>query len=205
MGTNKKIPLETSRNEWDAAYRARREDWQSAGLSTVSQELLVKYARGQHLLEIGCGRGIDAAALASLGFYYTGIDYSEVAVRDAQQLNSASGNCHFFIADFLLNTNEPSQFDAIYDKGVFHGLSGEERRCQFAEEIALALRSNGIWHSVCGCADTLEEELVHGAIFLIDIVAAIEPYFVVECVVRDWYGLSSGQDFPAWYIVARRR
>lgn len=155
-------------------------------------------------MEIGCGTGPDAGDIVKLGFDYLGLDVSGEAVRLAESCH-ASDTVQFVQADFLAWSTEPS-FDVIYDKGLFHGLPGVRRRNAVVRRIALALRSRGIWITVCGSADRRREDFCHGATYLRDLIAPAEICFEVLEVVKASYGLGDdGHDFEAWHAAFRRQ
>ena len=44
------------------------------------------WKEGSHILEVGCGEGVDAEALRQHGFRITGIDFSSIAIEKARNL-----------------------------------------------------------------------------------------------------------------------
>lgn len=189
---------------WDSLYEKGSVPWQSSGLSDTTAGLLTRYAPRARLLEVGCGLGMDVLALLKLGFEYAGLDISAQAIRSAQK-RFGSQKARFLQADFLRWSTEFS-FDAIYDKGFFHGLAGMRRRNAVVRRIAAALRPGGIWVTVCGSADRRRVDFCHGAIYLRDLVAPAEVYFEVLEVVKSSYGLAHQKhDFDAWHAAFRRR
>jgi 2-polyprenyl-3-methyl-5-hydroxy-6-metoxy-1,4-benzoquinol methylase len=189
---------------WDAQYNQGTVPWRSAGLSNVTTRFLTSYARGPRVLEIGCGTGEDRRGLSELNFDYQGIDSSSSAIgRARSQWKLGKGD--FIHADFFRWSSKDT-FDVVYDKGVFHGLSGVRRRNTFTRRLATILGPEGIWTTVCGSADHRRSDFCHGAIYLRDLVGPAELYFEVLEIVRAPYGLTdSRRDFGAWYGVFRRR
>jgi SAM-dependent methyltransferase len=178
--------------------------WRSAGMSVTTRRLLASYAAGPKVLEVGCGIGDDAEAIAEMGFDYLGLDISEAAICKAK-LRYTSKTIHFECADFL-QWSVGKSFDVIYEKGLFHGLGGVRRRKIFIRRTATFLRPQGIWITVCGSADQRRADFCHGAIYLQDLVGPAEIYFEVLEVVKAAYGLADqDHDFNAWHAAFRRR
>lgn len=199
----KNLEAEAPPSVWNSLYDDERTPWRSGGLTTIARQLLSKYAVGRRLLEIGCGTGSDAVSIARMGFDYSGLDISDVAIQCAKKRNlrkPLSFNC----ADFFQWSNE-EPFDVIYEKGFFHGLAGRRRRNNFVRRVAAQLAPTGIWISVCGAADQKHEHFSRGAIYLRDLIEPAEVYFEVLEIVKDNYGLADpSKDFPAWYSALRR-
>jgi len=166
--------------------------------------MLTSYAVGPRLLEIGCGDAADACRLSEIGFEYLGLDISEAAIHAAKG-RCSSESVGFECADFFRwSSAEP--FDAVYDKGVFHGLAGVRRRNTFVRRVATLLRPTGIWVTVCGSADRRRKDISHGAIYLRDLIGPAEIYFEVLEVLKAPYGLADkDHEFDAWYGAFRRR
>ncbi len=188
---------------WDQEYENERTPWRSSGLSLLSRELLNQHRFSGNVLEIGCGMGDDAGGLVDIGLEYLGIDCSRFATSEAKSLYPYVGS--FQAADFF-DWLPDAPFSVAYDKGMFHGLGGEARRSEFVEKLATVLNPGGRWLSVNGAADTRRSDFSHGAVYLTDIVSAVEDYFEILDVRKSSYGLlDSKNDFQAWYIVSRRR
>lgn len=189
---------------WNGLYQRGRIPWRSSGLSEVSRRLLRTYAAGPKLLEIGCGSGDDANQIRKLGFDYLGIDVSDAAIRGAKA-SYASENIHFTRTNFF-RWSSAGSFNAIYEKGVFHGLAGVRRRNTFVRRAATLLCSKGIWVTVCGSADYRRKDFTHGAIYLRDLIGPAEIYFEALEVVKAPYGLADkNHEFEAWHGAFRRR
>lgn len=78
-------------------------------------------ARGQRVLEIGCGLGTDGAKFAQAGADYTGVDLTEAAIELARKRFELFGlKGRFQVAD-AENLDFPSDsFDLVYSHGVLH-------------------------------------------------------------------------------------
>jgi SAM-dependent methyltransferase len=190
--------LRESPEDWDTRYRKGKTPWRSRGLSAVVRRYLRYCPRGSDLLEIGCGTGDDALELLALGFAYDGIELSPAAtLQAARRLKSKTAN--LIIGDFFAWTPR-KRYAAVYDKGVFHGLTGRQRRLSFSRRVAAALVPEGLWITVCGSADRYDPRVAHGAVRLTHLVEAVEPFFEILHLEKARYGLKkSACDFDAWY------
>lgn len=75
--------------------------------------------RGQRILEVGCGLGIDLLRFAKGGALVTGVDLAQQSIDLAQknfQLNGAAGE--FYVMDGEALDFENSSFDMVYAHGV---------------------------------------------------------------------------------------
>jgi cyclopropane fatty-acyl-phospholipid synthase-like methyltransferase len=189
---------------WDSFYKSNKIPWRSKGLSQTTIRLLRAYAPGPRLLEVGCGTGDDVYALIQMGFEYTGLDFSQEAIKLARSKLADQPYClkhsNFF------RWQPTTLFDVVYDKGMFHGLAGERRRSFFVRRAALALKKGGIWLTICGSADQRDGKFPRGAIYLRDLISPAERYFEVLQVIKAPYGIvNDAVEFDAWHAVFRRR
>jgi SAM-dependent methyltransferase len=107
----------------------RYREWSAAGSGGQVRrwflgEVLARVPVGARVLELGCGPGVDAVALAE-GRTYTGVDLSSVMLAAARG-RVPSGS--FLKGDLLSVEPEPSVFDAVVALYVFGHLPGEEHR-----------------------------------------------------------------------------
>jgi SAM-dependent methyltransferase len=77
----------------------------------------------QTVLEIGCGSGADAILLARRRFEVTAVECSAIALERAR-LRSERYNApiHFVHADIFEFARTTSQYDLVYESGVYHCL-----------------------------------------------------------------------------------
>jgi SAM-dependent methyltransferase len=188
---------------WNQYYQKNTIPWESNGLSDTTRRFLDRYASGDKLLEIGCGNGADSAELASKGLQYVGIDISKEGITQAQSRQIPGAT---FTVEDIEEYVPDTQFNIVYDKGVFHNLPGPAVREVFAQKVRTLLAPNGIWITVCGSGDHYNPKEPHGAVFLQHIITPIELYFEVLEVVKAPYGIQKPHpDFLAWYCVFRKR
>lgn len=103
-------------------------------------QFLVSRCNGKQVLEYGCGPGSAAFMLAENGAFVTGIDISDVAIRQAEEETAKRGLKGTYIR---MNAEEmtfqPRSFDLICGTGILHHL---DLKKAFAE-IARVMRPEG--------------------------------------------------------------
>jgi 2-polyprenyl-3-methyl-5-hydroxy-6-metoxy-1,4-benzoquinol methylase len=194
---------EVAASVWDAFYERGDTAWQSPGVSGITQSQAKRFTTRGSVLEVGCGSGKDTSGWITAGYQYIGIDIGGVPIERART-NPDNAKAQFIQADFF-DWHPPEPFDVVYEKGVFHGLSGVRRRSTFARRVSAALKPLGIWLSVVGSADGMNENENRGALFLRDVITPVEVYFEVLEIVKAPYQTTSALQFDAWYLALRKR
>lgn len=105
-------------------------------------------AKGK-LLDVGCGQGRDAIALAKLGYNVSGIDISKIGIdylnENAEKQNLA---IKAFVAD-MFKFKMGANYDIILLDSILHFLKNDiQKEILLLEKIAEEIKSNGI---VCIC------------------------------------------------------
>jgi SAM-dependent methyltransferase len=90
-------------------------------------------------LDLGCGLGVEAAALAARGFEATGIDVSEVAIERAA---AEHPDARFLVGDVRRLPFEDEAFDLLLDRGCLHYLEAADR-ASYEREAWRVLRPDG--------------------------------------------------------------
>ena len=120
-----------------AAERATQLDWLWARLSLES---------GRRLLDLTCGPGLYAVALAERGLHVTGVDFSPASIAYARRLageRGMSGRCEFIEADVRQFAPEPQTYDAaLFLYGQLAVFPRDEAAALLAKTVA-ALRPGG--------------------------------------------------------------
>ena len=179
--------------------------WTLTSTVTTPLDLLGPLGCSARVLEVGCGRGDEARILADAGFEVLAIDSDGSAIDEAIRLSEHAGNPLFRHQDFARHAYQ-DEFDAVYERGVFHNIKSARDRSHFVSRIARALKPQGLWISIIGCADDVSANREHGCLFLTHVIPAVERYFEVLLVERRPYGTTvKGANFDAWYLVLRRR
>lgn len=98
---------------------------------------------GAAVLDVGCGVGRHAIALAQRGYDVTGVDLSPTMVQRAQShCLGAPRQPTFSVADMLALDYEES-FDAAFCVGSSFGFFDDQRNADVATRIHRALKDNG--------------------------------------------------------------
>jgi 2-polyprenyl-3-methyl-5-hydroxy-6-metoxy-1,4-benzoquinol methylase len=101
------------------------------------------------VLDVGCGTGENALFLASQGHTVWGIDFSPIAIKNAQsKAERRKLNVNFLLWDALDLHNLGKAFDNIIDSGLFHVLSNTERLL-FVTNLAAVLSPGGTYFMLC--------------------------------------------------------
>lgn len=84
------IHKENSKDWWNEKYQGAEWKYGKAP-SEFLISVMDKFPKGARILDVGCGEGRNAVALAAKGFKVTGLDFSSVALERAAQLAKDSG------------------------------------------------------------------------------------------------------------------
>ena len=109
---------------------------------------------GYKFLDVGTGPGTQAIQLSSLGFDVTAIDISEYAIEKAKIL---SDKVNFIVDDILDSKLRKEEFDYIFDRGCFHGISPDDRN-RYVAKVKDIIKKEGILFLKCFSEKELREE-----------------------------------------------
>ena len=113
---------------------------------------------GGSILEVGCGHGIDAIHLASLGYRVRATDLSITAIGRARTAAKRTGDVvDFQVEDFYTSLHRAGN-DLLYEKGVMANASNAATRVEFSRIVASNLADGGYWISVSGNSDNLNRD-----------------------------------------------
>lgn len=125
---------------------AFKKGWNS--LRHIEMNALADEVQGKSMLHLQCHFGQDSLAWSRLGAKVTGIDFSENAIAQAQQLNDELGLDAKFIHSNVYDVRKhiQEQFDIVFTSyGVLAWLPNLDK---WAKVIADSLKPNGVFYIV---------------------------------------------------------
>jgi SAM-dependent methyltransferase len=153
--------------------------WNKTGLDSswvinAPDETLVNYFKHDKplsVLEIGCGSGDNANFMSQQGCTVDAIDISDFAIQSARTL---SANVNFICDDFMKTSKLIQQYDFIFDRGFFHGVTNKTLALT---KIASLLKPDGKWLSLIGSTEgRTAENSGPPSHSLNSVVSVIEPH-----------------------------
>lgn len=172
------------------------------------EPLLVEFVTARRVqparaLEIGAGTGTNSIRLAERGFEVLGVDVAPHAIeRATAKLNGRALPCRFAVLDFLTTAPEGGSFEFVFDRGCFHVFDESKERAQFAERVAAALATRGLWLSLIGSTEGPAREVGPPRRSAREDTLAIEPALeIVELRSAEFRGHGA----PGWLCLSRWR
>ncbi|MGA2112994.1 MAG: class I SAM-dependent methyltransferase [Anaerolineales bacterium] len=134
---------------FDRIYR-EASPWDVGEAQPALLALLDDFAPAGPVLDVGCGTGELALALARRSLTVLGVDLAEAAITQARVKTANAAPevrrlVEFRIGDALRPSQLPGPFRAVVDSGFFH-LFGPLDRQRFAGELAETLASGGRYY-----------------------------------------------------------
>ena len=130
------------RDEYELVYAQRDEREAEQVVNLI--EALTDPAPGAAILDVGCGRGRHARALAQRGYQVTGVDLSERSIEQARRRAAAEGLAIDFRVQDMREPMGDGDFDGAINLftafGYFDDAADHQRALQ---RMADALRSGG--------------------------------------------------------------
>ncbi|MBZ0118437.1 MAG: class I SAM-dependent methyltransferase [Sandaracinaceae bacterium] len=102
-------------------WEGEREPW------PLAMEVARSWHRKLTVLEVGCGSGLDAVALAREGHEVTGLDYVEDALRMTRERARAAAVEVRTVRSDVGSYRPGVQFDLVHDSGCLHTFGPRER------------------------------------------------------------------------------
>jgi SAM-dependent methyltransferase len=108
------------------------------------------FAKGQRVIDVGCGNGEVSRWLAEQGFPVLGVDYSAAAIENCRRLSMGQGKpIEFDVADLCDNNLHLPPAPSLVDRGCFHRIP-ENFRTAYALNLARATAPGGHFLLLCG-------------------------------------------------------
>jgi cyclopropane fatty-acyl-phospholipid synthase-like methyltransferase len=151
------------------------------------------------VLDLGCGTGTTAIAMARHGWEVVGVDFSAPAIRRARRKARRAGvDCRFYRADVTDLTFLDERFDLALDVGCLHSVP-VEGWASYALGLARLVGPGG-WYLLY--AFTTRKQCAGGGVSAEEVRRLFEPAFSVE---RAKEGEDPNGPRSAWYWLRRSR
>ena len=138
--------------DWNQRYGGRELVWTSEPNRFLVQE--TESLAPARALDLACGEGRNAVWLAKRGWRVTGVDFSEVGIEKARQLERAHGvHADWVVADLLAYEPEAQAFELVI---VFYLQVPSEQRTPILRSAASAVAPGGMFLLVGHDASNIE-------------------------------------------------
>ncbi len=112
---------------WTERYSHNTTPWDLGqhhpALDAILPQIKINKCR---ILNLGCGRGHDAAYFSKLGHVVTGVDFSETAIQQAKERYGSAPNLQWAVGDAL--SKEFSPVDMIFEHTLFCAIAPTKRK-----------------------------------------------------------------------------
>lgn len=148
MGKSKEI-FEDQQQHWEDIYRSGRQEAEANTPTEFAAEIISLLPTGTTIIELGCGRGNDAAYFAQHGYPVLAIDFSQVALQRNVERYGHLPTLTFQVA----NIGQPfpwesSSFGAVYARLSLHYFPDAVTKAIF-QEIHRILKPAGLLAFLC--------------------------------------------------------
>lgn len=91
-------------------------------------DFMSEYPKKLNVLDLGCGQGRDAVALARLGYSVTGIDSSKVGINQMKRIGEAENLNLISLVGDIYDFNKFEEYDIILLDSMFHFTKKDKER-----------------------------------------------------------------------------
>lgn len=108
-------------------------------------EFLAHYHKKGKVLDLGCGQGRDAIAIARMGYWVTGIDHSQVGIEQLNKIAIRENlTLHGIVGDIFSFDDYPS-YDIILLDSMFHfAKKDKEKEVGLVQRIVSNIRMGSL-------------------------------------------------------------
>lgn len=126
---------------WDSYYRKKAVEIQKP--SEFAKVVLSNLQPGKSLIDLGCGNGRDSVFFVENNLAVTGIDISEEAISQLNQMHLRNANfvCDDFVTSKVLYQ---IQYDYVYSRWTMHAIS-ESQEEELLQNVCKALKPDGLF------------------------------------------------------------
>ena len=204
------MPSNPHITQWEERYRTGDQPWDARRPEPQLVEPVMTLDWPASLaVDLGCGTGDNAMALAERGHDVIGLDISETAIATARQRAETSGlnRVRFTCCDVLQPWPIEHPAGLVLDRGCYH-VFDESDRATLAERVANVLAPDGYWIMLCGNADEQrgEDEAGPPQLTAGQVIGPVEHHFIVERLEQARFTGSDGHPTHlAWHVTLYRR
>jgi SAM-dependent methyltransferase len=145
----------TSQREiWDSRYQQRvAEGLRAEPPTELAERIASLLTRPSDVLELGCGRGSDAAYFAGLGHRVMATDFSDALIGANRKAFEGATGLSFRTLDISEAIDlPPASYDLVYARLSLHYFDDATTRRIF-EDVARVLRPGGLLAFMCKSTD----------------------------------------------------
>ncbi|RME81434.1 MAG: methyltransferase domain-containing protein [Zetaproteobacteria bacterium] len=158
----------------------------------------------KRVLDLGCGPGTQAVALAKMGFEVVATDISWTAVETTKNRAKQAGVAVEALVDDVRASKLEGPFDLIVDRGVFHCFADEEDQKRYLETVRRLLAPEGVLLLKCFHKEETREEGPPGRYDEADIRRLFAGFQLVRAA-RSQFPNPHGDDPPlALFCILKR-
>lgn len=144
------MPKQKDLSYYDERYKTLYKNdvrfWNEHEPHSLLMEFLTKLGEDAYYVDLGCGEGFEARAIANRGFRVTGIDLSPTVINKAKDVTPEHLNVNFIIGDVTDLKKigiKDNSVDFVSNIGCLHMMHESEDRMAHLSEIRRILKPGG--------------------------------------------------------------